>query len=182
MGLLVCGLSIASWALAAHQDGMKKVEGGTQTGAKSADQKAIKEEALHVYYLEIVTKDVDQVCAAYSAVGGVTFGKADAGLGGARTAPMPGGGMVGVRAPMRETEAPIVRPPSPPPNKRAGRWPCRRHQSPATARSRSTSRAESIMACGRSRSGPKNGAKPFDARRPVGFSRTGSYWWRTPVG
>jgi predicted enzyme related to lactoylglutathione lyase len=53
---------------------------------------------------------VDDVCAAYSAAGGVTFSKPDAGLGGARTAPMPGGGMVGVRAPLRETEAPIVRP------------------------------------------------------------------------
>ncbi len=50
------------------------------------------------------------MCAAYSALGGVKFGKPDAGLGGARTAPMPGGGMVGVRAPMRETEEPIVRP------------------------------------------------------------------------
>lgn len=63
-----------------------------------------------MFYLEVVTKDVDQVCAAYSAAGGVTFGKPDAGLGGARTAPMPGGGMVGVRAPLRDTEAPIVRP------------------------------------------------------------------------
>ncbi|NUN49611.1 MAG: hydroxylase [Candidatus Brocadiae bacterium] len=65
---------------------------------------------MQVWYLEVVTMDVDKVCAAYSAAGGVTFGKPDAGLGGARTAPMPGGGMVGVRAPMRETEAPIVRP------------------------------------------------------------------------
>ena len=89
--LLACGLLVSPWALAGHQD--KKKGGGMQ-----------------VYYLEIVTKDVDQVCAAYSAAGGVTFGKPDAGLGGARTAPMPGGGMVGVRAPLRETEAPIVRP------------------------------------------------------------------------
>jgi uncharacterized protein len=89
--VLACGLSIAPWALAGQQD-KKKAEG------------------MQAYYLEIVTKDVEQVCAAYSAAGGVKFGKPDAGLGGARTAPMPGGGMVGVRAPLRDTEAPVVRP------------------------------------------------------------------------
>ena len=91
MALLACVLSLAPWTLAGHQDKNKA-------------------EAMQVYYLEIVTKDVDQVCAAYSAAGGVKFGKPVAGLGNARTAPMPGGGMVGVRAPLRDTEAPIVRP------------------------------------------------------------------------
>ena len=110
MGMLACGLSVAPWALAGHQDGKKKAEGMTRAKAKPADKNGPKGKAMHVYYLEIVTKDVDEVCAAYSAAGGVKFGKPDAGLGGARTAPMPGGGMVGVRAPMRETEAPIVRP------------------------------------------------------------------------
>jgi uncharacterized protein len=89
--LLACGLSVAPWALAGPQD-KKKADG------------------MQVYYLEIVTKDVDPVCAAYSAAGGVKFGKPDPGLGGARTAPLPGGGMVGVRAPLRDTEAPVVRP------------------------------------------------------------------------
>jgi len=84
-------LAFAPWALASPQD-KKKADG------------------MQVYYLEVVTKDVDQVCAAYSAAGGVKFGKPDAGLGGARTAPLPGGGMLGVRAPLRDTEAPVVRP------------------------------------------------------------------------
>lgn len=66
--------------------------------------------SMQVYYLEIVTKDVDLVCATYAAANGVQFGQPDAGLGFARTAPMAGGGLVGVRAPLRETEAPIVRP------------------------------------------------------------------------
>jgi predicted enzyme related to lactoylglutathione lyase len=66
--------------------------------------------AMQIHYLEIVTKEVDAVCAAYAAANGVQFGKPDAGLGNARTAPMPGGGLVGVRAPLRETEAPVVRP------------------------------------------------------------------------
>jgi predicted enzyme related to lactoylglutathione lyase len=63
-----------------------------------------------VHYLEIVTPDVDAVCAAYTAANGLEFGAPDARLGNARTAPLPGGGLVGVRAPLRDTEQPIVRP------------------------------------------------------------------------
>lgn len=65
---------------------------------------------MQVHYLEIVTNDVDAVCAAYEAANGVRFGTPDPGLGNARTAAMAGGGLVGVRAPLRETEAPVVRP------------------------------------------------------------------------
>ena len=65
---------------------------------------------MRIYYLEIVTPDVDAVCAAYAAVHGVNFGPPVAGLGNARTAALPGGGLVGVRAPMHETEEPVVRP------------------------------------------------------------------------
>lgn len=65
---------------------------------------------MRIQYLEIVTRDVDAVCAAYAAAGGVPFGKPDAALGNARTAALPDGGRVGVRAPMRETEEPVVRP------------------------------------------------------------------------
>jgi len=65
---------------------------------------------MQVHYLEIVTQDVDAVCATYAQLHGVTFGDGDAGLGGARTAPLPGGGLLGVRAPMHETEEPVVRP------------------------------------------------------------------------
>jgi len=63
-----------------------------------------------IYYLEIVTADVDAVCAAYEAANGLRFGAPDAGLGNARTAALPGGGLVGVRAPLRESEQPVVRP------------------------------------------------------------------------
>ena len=65
---------------------------------------------MQVHYLEIVTKDVDAVCAAYAAAHGTHFGKPDAGLGNARTAALPEGGLVGVRAPMHESEEPVVRP------------------------------------------------------------------------
>lgn len=65
---------------------------------------------MQIHYLEVVTNDVAAVCAAYAATNGVHFGKPDAGLGGARTAALPDGGMVGVRAPMHEAEEPVVRP------------------------------------------------------------------------
>jgi uncharacterized protein len=65
---------------------------------------------MQIHYLEIVTKEVDAVCAAYAAANGTPFGAPEPGLGNARTAAMPGGGMVGVRAPMHESEEPVVRP------------------------------------------------------------------------
>ena len=65
---------------------------------------------MQIHYLEIVTPDVDATCNAYQALHNVSFSAPQAGLGNARTAPLPGGGMVGVRAPMHETEEPVVRP------------------------------------------------------------------------
>jgi uncharacterized protein len=65
---------------------------------------------MQIQYLEIVTSDVDAVCAGYAAANGVQFGEADVRLGNARTAPLPEGGRVGVRAPLHETEQPVVRP------------------------------------------------------------------------
>ena len=61
------------------------------------------EHVAQIHYLEIVTKDVDAVCAVYAAANGLQFGDPDAGIGNARTAALPGGGMVGVRAPMHES-------------------------------------------------------------------------------
>ena len=84
----------------AQDDDAPKASGKAKGGQKT----------MQVYYLEIVTKEVDAVCAAYAAANGVKFGEPDAGLGKARTAPLPGGGLVGVRAPLRPNEEPIVRP------------------------------------------------------------------------
>jgi predicted enzyme related to lactoylglutathione lyase len=65
---------------------------------------------MRIQYLEIVTKEVDAVCAAYAAAIGVQFGEPDAGLGNARTAALSGGSLVGVRAPLHRSEEPVVRP------------------------------------------------------------------------
>ena len=65
---------------------------------------------MKIYYLEIVTQDIESACRLYSAMYGVTFGNADLNLGGARTADLDGGGMLGVRAPLRDSETPVVRP------------------------------------------------------------------------
>ena len=83
---------------------------GQATGCSSASSTNGDRASMQIHYLEIVTKDVDEVCAAYGAANGVQFGKPDPGLGQARTAALPGGGLVGVRAPLRETEEPVVRP------------------------------------------------------------------------
>jgi len=66
--------------------------------------------AVKIHFLEIVTPDVDGACSLYSMMYGVTFGDPDQNLGGARTAGLEGGGMLGVRAPLRDTETPVVRP------------------------------------------------------------------------
>ncbi|MHC5109365.1 MAG: VOC family protein [Planctomycetota bacterium] len=63
-----------------------------------------------IQYLEIVTPDVDRTCAALEKLHGVRFGKPVPEFGNARTAPIRGGGQIGVRAPMRVDEDPVVRP------------------------------------------------------------------------
>ena len=68
------------------------------------------EKPMGVYYLEIVTTDVDAVCAAYTAADGLTFSEPQAELGNARTAALPEGGTIGVRAPMHAEEQPVTRP------------------------------------------------------------------------
>ncbi|MFS1522796.1 VOC family protein [Microbulbifer sp. 2304DJ12-6] len=65
---------------------------------------------MKVHYLEIVSPDVDGICAAYEAAHNVQFGAPDQLLGGARTCSLADGSIVGIRVPLRETEEPIVRP------------------------------------------------------------------------
>ena len=65
---------------------------------------------MQIYYLEIVTPEADALCAQYETVHGVKFGEPIANFGNARTTKMEGGGMLGIRGPMRESEVPVIRP------------------------------------------------------------------------
>lgn len=135
---------------------------------------------MQIHYLEIVTREVDAVCAAYAATNGVQFGDPDAALDNARTAALHGGGMVGVRAPLRATEErwcgrtgwwTTSKRPLPQRSGRgtSSRW--GRRGSPATAHSRSTFREETITGCG---SGT--------IREPAGLTSRAHRWKRLTDG
>ena len=65
---------------------------------------------MRIHYLEIVTPDVDAVCATCEKLHGVQFSEPVQELGNARTAALADGGLIGVRAPMHPEEEPVVRP------------------------------------------------------------------------
>jgi predicted enzyme related to lactoylglutathione lyase len=69
-----------------------------------------KEKIMQVQYLEIVTPEADALCKQYSAIHGITFSEPEANFGNARTAKLNGGGLIGIRGPLRETETPVIRP------------------------------------------------------------------------
>ena len=68
------------------------------------------ETGIPIGYLEIVTPEVEATCALLSKVHGVAFSEPEPMLGQARTAGLRGGGRIGVRAPLRPDEDPVVRP------------------------------------------------------------------------
>ena len=65
---------------------------------------------MQIHYLEIVTPDVDALCKQYSDIHGITFSDPDPNLGNSRTAELSGGGKIGIRGPLRESETPVIRP------------------------------------------------------------------------
>lgn len=83
--------------------------GDTDDSVAKKPKPETKGKTMHIQYLEIVTPDVDALCKQYSAMHGVTFGEPVMNLGNARTAELDGG-LLGIRAPMRDDEAPVVRP------------------------------------------------------------------------
>jgi hypothetical protein len=111
MNTLTRVIATAAFVIIIVCAGCSKTQSGVQADTALASSGLPKgdQHSMQIYYLEIVTKEVDAVCGAYTAANGVKFSEPDAALGNARTAPMAGGGLVGVRAPMRETEAPVVR-------------------------------------------------------------------------
>lgn len=65
---------------------------------------------MQIHYLEIVTPNVEETCAAFAAQHGARFSAPEPTFGHARIAMLADGGRIGVRAPMRADEAPVVRP------------------------------------------------------------------------
>ena len=65
---------------------------------------------MQIHYLEVVTHDIDLVCASYALISQIQFSACDTSLGNARTASLEGGSMIGVRLPMAEWEEPIICP------------------------------------------------------------------------
>ena len=63
----------------------------------------------NLHYLEIVTNDVDALCATYERVHALSFGPEDPDLGQARVAVRPDGSLVGIRKPLAEHDGPIMR-------------------------------------------------------------------------
>ncbi len=82
----------------------------SQATSQRQDGKAAGEIAVKVQYLEIVTPAVQETCTALAKAHGVTFSDPIPELGNARTALLKDGGRLGVRAPLRATEQPVVRP------------------------------------------------------------------------
>lgn len=83
---------------------------GTRGNTNDNKPAPSKEASMQIQYLEIVTPDVPAVCATYAKLYGVTFTEPVPELGNARTADLPDGGKLGVRAPLRDSEDPVVRP------------------------------------------------------------------------
>jgi uncharacterized protein len=82
----------------------------TVASTEHGDNAKAEEQALIIQYLEIVTTSVDETCEALAEAHGITFGESVAEFGNAKTANLRDGGRIGVRAPMRTTESPVVRP------------------------------------------------------------------------
>ncbi len=108
--LIVLGMLLvpAVIAVSAHSS---TVEPDLERAAGRDDSDTSRMEVgVQVEYLEIVTRDVEKTCELLASVHGVRFGEPVPEFGNARTAQLAGGGRIGVRAPMRETESPVVRP------------------------------------------------------------------------
>ena len=102
----VLALLVPALVLWAHSPSALGIQDSSAPEAQASKQ----EKGMLVQYLEVVTPDVDATCSALEKLHGVEFGKPEAALGNARTATLKGGGRIGVRAPLREDEEPVVRP------------------------------------------------------------------------
>jgi predicted enzyme related to lactoylglutathione lyase len=98
---VVVGSFVASTLGCASEQTSKNAPQG-----RSADMRVAEHD---VFYLEIVTPEVEAACRLYAAAYGWQFLPAAPELGNARVATLPDGSLCGIRAPMRSDEAPVVR-------------------------------------------------------------------------
>jgi hypothetical protein len=108
LGVLCLVPVLTAWANTSRKPSADREQ--TQTEPKKLGENQQEENTLKVHHLEIVTPSVNETCDALGKAHSVTFGEPIAELGNARTAQRKDGGRIGVRAPMRETEEPVVRP------------------------------------------------------------------------
>ena len=86
-----------------------KARPGEDTKGKDSSKKVEGDSNVSIHYLEIVSNDVDALCATYEQVHGLDFGSEDPDLGQARVAVRPDGSLLGVRKPLAEHEQPTMR-------------------------------------------------------------------------
>jgi len=110
--LFISWLGIVVVLLAGAAASHQPAEAGAQAKAEAGelDENETEESLLRLHYLEIVTHSVNETCEILEEANGLTFGEPVAEFGNARTAELKGGGRIGVRGPLRETEVPVVRP------------------------------------------------------------------------
>ena len=94
--------------------GCQSPTGEARSGAKTTPQESLSRvppegSNMTIHYLEIVTNNVEDLCAAYEHVHALSFGPEDADLGQARVAVRSDGSLVGIRRPLAEHEHPIMR-------------------------------------------------------------------------
>ena len=108
LGVLCLAPLLLAGAVTSNQPAKDRGKAPGESGIR-ADHR-VEEQALKVQYLEIVTPSVKETCEVLAEAHGVVFGEPIAEFGNARTAALSDGGRIGVRAPMRATERPVVRP------------------------------------------------------------------------
>jgi hypothetical protein len=103
---------LASLLVAGVALGVRPADDGSRasTPAAGEDDAQAQGATMNMHYLEVVTPSVHETCEALAEAHGVTFSDPIPALGNARTADLAAGGRIGVRAPLRETEQPVVRP------------------------------------------------------------------------
>lgn len=101
---------IAGAAIAGPLTSMIGISHLASPNARIAFDDKEKGKKMKLQYLEIVTAEAEALCKQYEETHGVSFGKPEPGLGNARIAELEGGSKIAIRGPLREGEAPVIRP------------------------------------------------------------------------